>query len=288
MILTIITPSYNQGDYIEQTIRSVLNQKGDFAIEYIIIDGGSSDNTVQIIKQYDELLKEGRWKIRCNGIDYKWLSEKDRGQSDAINKGFSMAKGNVGTWLNSDDYFFNEEVFQSVVNYFTENPELSLVVGNGKLVSHEGLEFGDYATAEINVRELLYLDWHINQPSAFFRLECWENHPIEVNFRYCMDADFFLSIVCSQRKWLKVPEFWSAFRFYPENKTCSGGKARLKEQNAIMRKYADSRICHWFGCFYRWVDIVYYGTNRSSRTRYEVYKKLRAASYQLILGKQRP
>ena len=82
----------NHGRFIEDTIKSVLNQEGDFYIDYIIMDGGSTDNSVEIIKKNEQLLKEGKWPIKCRGIEYRWASEKDRGQSDAINKGFRVAR----------------------------------------------------------------------------------------------------------------------------------------------------------------------------------------------------
>src|SRR4030065_830719 len=102
-LVSVVTPSYNQGRYIEETIKSVLSQEGDFRIEYLIMDGGSTDNSVEVIKKYDRLLKEGRWPVKCLGITYSWTSEKDKGQTDAINKGFAGCTGEILNWINRDD-----------------------------------------------------------------------------------------------------------------------------------------------------------------------------------------
>ena len=88
--ISIVTPSYNQGEYLEETIRSVISQEGDFYIDYLITDGGSTDNSVDIIKKYAEFVSEGSWEKNCLGIDLTWVSEKDAGQTDAINKGFTF------------------------------------------------------------------------------------------------------------------------------------------------------------------------------------------------------
>jgi len=91
--VSIVTPSYNQGTFIRETIESVLRQEGDFNLDYIVVDGGSTDNSVDIIRRYGALVDEGKWPIRCRGIRYRWASEGDKGQSDAIIKGFGMAEG---------------------------------------------------------------------------------------------------------------------------------------------------------------------------------------------------
>jgi len=92
VVISVVTPSFNQGLYLEETIKSVINQKGDFKIDYIIVDGGSEDNSLDIIRYYEKLIETKNWQIQCRGIAYRWISEKDRGQAEAVNKGLKLAR----------------------------------------------------------------------------------------------------------------------------------------------------------------------------------------------------
>lgn len=139
MIFSIITPSFNQGKYISQTIESVLSQAGNFFIEYIIADGGSTDNSVEVIKHYEKLLKNGQFPVACNGIEYRWWSHKDYGQSNAINSGLAVARGDVLAWLNSDDYY-EDGALKKVATFFDLHPGFDLLYGSGFMVDEPGLK----------------------------------------------------------------------------------------------------------------------------------------------------
>src|SRR4030067_2319821 len=128
MVITIVTPSYNQGRYLAETIESVLGQEGDFYLDYVITDGGSTDGSVEIIRRYERLLNEGARTIQCRGVRYRWVSEKDRGQSDAIMKGFRMAEGEILAWVNSDDAYL-KGALQTVCSFFLRNPLTALLFG---------------------------------------------------------------------------------------------------------------------------------------------------------------
>ena len=179
--ITIVTPSYNQGKYLERTILSVLSQ--DYPnLEYIVIDGASTDNSVDIIKKY-------------NGkIDY-WVSEPDKGQSDAINKGFERSSGDILGWLNSDDYLL-ENVLDKIANFKWTN-EIGAVVGIGHKV-----DSNDKIIYTPNVPELTFealLDWvhysHFMQPACFFSRKAWESvGPLNIDLEYSMDIDLWLKI----------------------------------------------------------------------------------------------
>jgi glycosyltransferase involved in cell wall biosynthesis len=120
-IITIVTPSYNQGEFIEETIQSVLLRKGNFYLDYILMDGGSSDSSLEIIKKYGKLLAKNcqireyagsQWH-NCLAIGCRWQSQTDNGQVDALKKGFRIAKGDIYGWLNSDDIYVNPGVLQN-------------------------------------------------------------------------------------------------------------------------------------------------------------------------------
>src|SRR5450631_2739137 len=103
--ISIVTPSFNQGEFLAATIESVISQAGDFIIDYLIVDGGSLDNSIDIIRGYDALIRTDMFPVNCCGLTYRWLSEQDRGQADALAKGFRMAEGEIFAWLNSDDTY---------------------------------------------------------------------------------------------------------------------------------------------------------------------------------------
>ena len=142
MKISIITTNYNTDKYLEQTIKSVLNQKGEFELEYIITDGGSIDNSLEIIKKYNKEVKEGKWGKH---ITYKYISEKDKGQSDGINKGLKMATGDIVAFLNADD-LYTEGALEKVVTYFKENPDCMWLTGYCKIIDENGKQIKKYIT----------------------------------------------------------------------------------------------------------------------------------------------
>ena len=203
-LVSIITPSFNQSRYVEATINSVLSQ--DYPnIEYLIVDGGSQDGTVEIIKKYEDKLA---W----------WASEKDKGQTDAINKGFARAKGEILAWLNSDDTY-EPGAISAAVKYLQEHPQVGLVYGDCNFINEDGRVIGKFGSAQTNQHLLRQGYVHIPQQTMFFRADLWKKvGPLDPSFYFAMDYDLWTRI--SAHAELKyVPQTWANFRLHTTGKT---------------------------------------------------------------------
>lgn len=201
--ISIITPSYNQGEFIEETIRSVLLQ-GYPNLEYIVIDGGSTDNTVQILQKYEPFLK--------------YISEPDKGQADAINKGLRMATGEIVAWINSDDYYF-PGVFYKIVNYFRKNSDVSIVYGNFfNLYTHDSSLNHTIHTGNFNLKRLIRRDF-IGQPAAFFRKKAFfDIGLIDEHLHNSLDYDLFIKLGLKY-KFGYIPEVLAVYRWHGKSKS---------------------------------------------------------------------
>jgi glycosyltransferase involved in cell wall biosynthesis len=204
MLISIVTPSFNQDRYIEQTIQSVLSQ--DYpSIEYILVDGGSTDGTVNIIQKYEEKLAF-------------WVSETDRGQTDAINKGFERAKGDILAWINSDDTY-EPGAIAAAVTYLQEHPEVGMVYGDCNYINESGNVIGKFNAAQTNYRLLRQGYTHIPQQTMFFRAELWKQvGPLDPSFYFAMDYDLWTRIAAhAQIRY--IPQTWANFRLHTSGKT---------------------------------------------------------------------
>ena len=227
--VSIVTPSFQQRPFIESTLRSVLEQEGDFELDYIVVDGGSTDGTVEVLQDFEQQVKSGRWKTRCRKIDFRWSSQKDRGQSDAINKGFAQSRGDVMAWLNSDDIYLDARVITKVVDHFRRRSSVQLLYGKGYGIDREGrvLRQEDYVT-EFPIEDLPEIDM-ILQPAAFWRREVWEAiGELNTGLHFVMDWEYWLRCAAHYRLEF-FDEFLACNRLYETNKTLSGGIARKRE-----------------------------------------------------------
>jgi glycosyltransferase involved in cell wall biosynthesis len=223
--ISVITPSYNQGKFIEETIRSVLLQ-GYPNLQYIVIDGGSTDDSIEIIKKYSP------W------LGY-WVSEPDRGQSHAINKGFARSHGEVITWLNSDDVL-QEHSLLTIGNYFIANPTCEFLAGLSEIRDVTGTEiFWPINDLPLSLTELLEypLGRYLAQPSVFFRRSTLDAvGPLNEQLHYAMDLDLWLRIAEYHRIEI-LPQKLSWMRMHDNAKTFRENVRVYSEVESIIDRY---------------------------------------------------
>ena len=223
--ISVVTPSLNQGRFLEECITSVIKQDyPDF--EYIIIDGGSTDNSLDIIAEYKQDLAYS-------------VSEPDNGQSSAISKGFKKAKGELVAWLNSDDYYL-PGAFMKVAEVYGRNPEASFYFGNGLRVDSKGLEksrFFETETVNFNRDALLYCLNYILQPATFINASCLKKIDfLDEDLDYGMDTDLWLRL-SKEKMPAFVPKTLAASREYGDTKTSTGSFKRIEELRQIAERH---------------------------------------------------
>lgn len=221
--VSIVTPSFNQGRFIEDTLLSV--KKQDYPnIEHIIIDGGSTDNTVDTLRKY-----QGTYNMR-------WVSEPDEGQSDAINKGFRMAKGEIIGWLNSDDVYFDKEVISYVVDAFEENPGVDVIYGDHAVIDENNFIKRVLKTPGWNYNRLLLGGMYIPQPATFFRKNVVIENRVDTRLYFSMDMEFWLRLG-KKYSFLHVKRILAGDRFYKGIKRLQRPKGQERESNEIRMQY---------------------------------------------------
>src|SRR5512135_3246200 len=202
--VSIVTPSYNQGQFLEASIQSVLAQSYP-DIEYIAVDGGSKDNSPEILKKYEQHFT---W----------WVSEKDKGHADALNKGFSRATGDILAWLNSDDIYFPGAV-SDAVSILMEHPNVGMVYGDADLIDDSGAPAGRFASKQTSYRQMLRGSVHIPQATTFFRADIWNQiGPLDLSLFFSFDYDLWVRIAKVSQV-LYVQKRWAQFRIHDAGKT---------------------------------------------------------------------
>lgn len=203
--ISVVTPSYNQGQFIEETIRSVLLQ-GYPNLEYIIMDGDSTDNTLEIIKKYEPWLAY-------------WISEPDRGQSHAINKGIQKATGDILLWINSDDICL-PDAFAKVALAFCSNPSVGLITGQAQIINHLGQDVGELRSNFTSWEELATNPRNsIRQISTFFARKVFDELGfVDENLHIAMDTELLVRITKLYPP-LILEDYLTAYRVHSETKT---------------------------------------------------------------------
>jgi glycosyltransferase involved in cell wall biosynthesis len=225
--------------FIRETIESVLGQEGDFILDYIVVDGGSTDNSLEIIRHYESLIDERKWPVRCLGIRYRWISERDSGQTDAIVKGFGMAEGEILSWLNSDDTLLPGALSRIVVR-FLELPSTGIVYGKVRYIDGEGRAVGEVDTGPTDHPGLAVLN-QICQPGAFFRRSEYDaSGGLDPSLHYVMDHDLWIRMTLGGES-AYLPEFLGAYRLHGESKTAAPWHAVAFQRETVgilLRHYA--------------------------------------------------
>lgn len=218
--ISIVTPSYNQGKYLEDTILSVINQ-GYPNLEYIIIDGGSTDNSVEIIKKYESHLTY-------------WVSEKDQGLYDALQKGFEKSTGAIMAWLNSDDMYHKKSLF-IVSEIFETFKEVRWLMGSNTFYDEQGNPFvydsEPYQQRWSKVRMHLSRDKYIQQESVFWRRDLWEEAGATIDTHYLLAADFELWARFFRNANIYTSSYiLGGFRLRNENQKSLDQRSRYREE----------------------------------------------------------
>ncbi len=219
--ITIITPSYNQGRYLEQTIDSVLSQNYS-NLDYIIIDGGSTDNSVDIIKKYEKHLSF-------------WVSEKDSGQSEAINKGINKASGEIINWLCSDDYLENGSL--EIINEAFKEENINVVSGRFRQFQDDGSFEKIYPGTEItDLLEKTIVTKYLQQPSTFFRTNFFKNLMINETLQWYMCYEIWVKYLIKdgQNNFKKIDDLLVHYRLHEDSKTENNSQTSLDPSNNYM------------------------------------------------------
>jgi glycosyltransferase involved in cell wall biosynthesis len=232
MKITVITPTLNQARYLERTVNSILGQKFDGELEYIVVDGGSTDSTLEILKKYEDRLA--------------WSSEKDDGLADAVNKGLERATGEVIGWLNSDD-LYGPGTLQTINEYFKDHPECMWLYGKCRIIDDADKEIYRSVTRYKNLllRNFSYnrllTENFISQPAVFFRKSLTDEvGKLRTDLRFAMDYDLWLRFG-KRHPASVIPEYLADFRRHPDSLSENFTGNQFQEQYAVARAHGASR-----------------------------------------------
>ncbi len=245
--ISVITPSYNQAAYLERTLRSILDQR-DLIHEFFVLDGGSDDGSVEIIKKY------------AGSIDH-WVSEPDKGQGDAIHRGFCMATGDVLYWLNSDDVLL-PKAMESVHATFSAHPQLEVVTGYGVAIDSEDriVQMRRQVHDSLTWAQLGFL--RIHQPCCFFRRETYEGSGgLDLDLHCVLDTDLWYKFFTQKARFGGIDAYVAAYRIHPEAKGSTLHERYRKERLLMRQRYphlCNRPLPHALG------RIAYYGSQLTS------------------------
>lgn len=262
--ISIITPSYNQGQFIERTIRSVLTQNIP-NLEYIVVDGGSTDDTLEILKKYN--------------LQIQWRSEPDKGQTHAINKGINNTTGDIIGWLNSDDVYY-PEALQKIYIFFQSHPEIDIVYGNAHHIDVHDNIIEPYYTEDWNIERLKEI-CYLCQPAVFFRRSVVKRFGmLNEQLQYCMDYEYWLRLALGDAHFTYLPEFLAGSRLHDNTKTLGSRVKVHAEINDMLKnhfkKVPDRWLCNYAHVI---VESKYAYKNASAKKRTIAIQSMLASLY---------
>ena len=262
--VSVVTPSYNQGRFLERTIHSVLSQEGCGPIEYFVMDGGSRDESVDILKRYNGSLQ--------------WVSEKDRGQADAVNKGLARATGDIIGWLNSDDIYYPGAI-RAACEHFAAHPEADLVYGEAHHIDERDGVIETYPTEDWDF-ERLKERCFLCQPAVFFRRSVVERYgPLDVNRQDSLDYEYWLRLGAAGARFERIGALMAGSRLYADTKTLGARVKVHAEINDMLRDRFGRVPDRWLFNYGHYV-MESRGLTRARRLRFAVevsLESLRAA-----------
>ncbi len=228
-LISIITPVLNRVQFLEKAILSIKNQ--DYPhIEHIIMDGDSTDGTLDIIKKY-----EGKYNM-------KWFSEKDNGLYNALNKGFKIAKGDILCWLDSDDVYLSGTI-KRVVNVFQKNPDIDVVFGNILISDENDKIINHIKHTDFDINVLIYLGMNLNPQATFWKKSLHDKiGGLNEGYRLSADRDFFIRMGLSGAKFYHIKKLLSIYRFHVEQITSKFTSIAICEDEEITKKYGNKNI----------------------------------------------
>jgi glycosyltransferase involved in cell wall biosynthesis len=217
LTMSVITPSFNQGDFIECTIKSVLGQS--VSVQYLVMDGGSTDQTAEILHDYRQK----------NPKNLSYVMESDNGQAHAVNKGLMQAVGDIIGWINSDDYYL-PGVFEMVLDFFEKNPEIDILYGDKIFVDKKNKPLNYYPVEKMKLSRLKQT-CIMPQPATFFRRKIVDPYGmLNESLNFCMDYEFWLRLALAKVKFSYIKKTFAVARVYEDCKTVGGSLKAHKEK----------------------------------------------------------
>jgi glycosyltransferase involved in cell wall biosynthesis len=269
--ISVIVPSYNQGAYIERTIQSILNQRYP-NLEIIVMDGGSTDQTLKILKKYSKKIV--------------WFSEKDAGQADAINKGLRFSSGQILAYLNSDDTY-EPKALHTIAKYFLKHPKTQFVYGQGCLINKKDKRIGMYNDSPMTHKSL-YAACGISQPTAFWTREVYRKiGPFDATLQYTMDYDYWIRVSAHYSlQHLKTP--LANTRIHAQSKTSSQThKLHLDAVRTLLKHYGS--VHHdWINTLADGEVSQYKNGNKLQRAYYWLWMFVMTSYYHVLLNHKLP